>query len=250
MLDVHAHYNSMTFSGLLNRMDEIQNNDKIEAVINVATCNDSSKEIINHAKGYSKIYTTIGVSNSNSTIFSLSELKKIYNENSKIVAIGELGLTDKASLIYESRVFSLQLQLANELGLPIIINGRGELNFIIDVLKNNPPKYGCMFESPISNIEILKQIVNSGYYVSLSAVITRYTNDDQISKIVEIIPDELLLVGSNAPFSISMNRTDERNSTLYLEDTIKFLSNIKNMCYNDIEELTSSNAKTLFKRMK
>lgn len=141
LIDTHSHYNDEKFDN--DRDEVIQNiaNSGITTIINAGYSLESSKRAIEIANNYDFMYATVGVSPNdienleNNYIEQIKEMAK----EQKVIAIGEIGLDyywNKENKETQKEIFIKQVELANQLGLPIVIHTRDAVMDTIDILKN------------------------------------------------------------------------------------------------------------------
>ena len=154
LFDSHSHLNDEKFD---DDRDKIIREIYESGVTNFITAGysvESSKKAIEIAKKYDFIYTIVGVSPNDipqteeELWKQIDEIRNIASKNSKVVAIGEIGLdyywnTENKDL--QKKAFIEQIKLANELNLPIVIHTREALMDTIQILKENEVKNRGVF---------------------------------------------------------------------------------------------------------
>ena len=138
LFDSHAHYNDEKFD--IDREEIIQKiyNEGITSVVNAGYSLESSRKAIEIAKKHDFIYATVGISPNdieNLPIDYKEQIIKMANEK-KVVAIGEIGLDyywNKENKEKQKQIFMEQIEIANQMNLPIVIHTR---EAIMDTLDN------------------------------------------------------------------------------------------------------------------
>ena len=145
--DSHAHLDDEKFDIDREKLIPEIYNSGITKFVSCGYNLESSKKAVELSKKYDFIYVTVGISpNDLSTKYeqdveNIEEiLKNELNKNSKIVAIGEIGLdyhydTDKE---IQYKAFVKQIELANKYNLPIVIHTREAVTDTIEILKKHP----------------------------------------------------------------------------------------------------------------
>jgi TatD DNase family protein len=143
--DTHAHLDDSQFNPDRERVIERAREAGITAIINVGASESSSRQAVNLAAKYPFIYATVGVHPhdakdcSEDTWMHLSRLA----QNPKVVAWGEIGLDYYRDLYprdLQRKVFIRQLQLADEMGLPVVIHDRDAHGDILQIVKKHTPQ--------------------------------------------------------------------------------------------------------------
>ena len=96
-------------------------------------------------------------------------------QNEKVVGIGEIGLDyywNKENKELQKEVFIKQIELANKLNLPIIIHTREAVMDTIEILKQYPVKQKGIFHCCPLNVELIKEALKLGFYISFSGNVT------------------------------------------------------------------------------
>ena len=268
LFDSHAHYNDGKFD--LDREEIIKEtleNDVSNFII-AGYSLKSSKEALKIARDYKEAYVIIGISPNDIEDFksehdiknAIEELEKIYvkenldnrdkkgSNNSKIVAIGEIGLDyywTKENKEIQQQIFIKQIDLANKLKLPIVIHTRDEVNDTLKILKEHPVLKKGIFHCCPLNRELVKEGLKLGYYISLSGVIT-FKNAMNAEEIIKMVPDERLLIETDSPYLAPEPVRGRRNNCMNVKYIAKKIADIKGESIEKIAEITSNNAKKIF----
>ena len=224
LIDTHSHYNDEKFDN--DRDEVIQNitNSGITTIINAGYSLESSKRAIEIANNYDFMYATVGVSPNdienleNNYIEQIKEMAK----EQKVIAIGEIGLDyywNKENKETQKEIFIKQVELANQLGLPIVIHTRDAVMDTIDILKNkvNCNKKGVFHCCPL-NTELIKEGLKLGFYISFAGPIT-FKNSKNAEEIVKMVPIDRILTETDSPYlspePVRGTRNDSRNIHLH-----------------------------------
>lgn len=164
------------------------------------------------------------------------------------VAIGECGLDAAIDtpLVIQQSVFELHLQVASEVGLPIIIHCRRAHNELISVLKHHPLQHGGVIHAFSGSYEMAKQYWDMGFYLGIGGTIT-YERAHKTRAAVKRMPLESLLLESDAPDMPLAGRQGQRNSPEYIPLIADALAQLRSESVAVIAERTTRNAQTLFK---
>lgn len=248
-IDSHMHVNSLVVDDKEKVIERINLNDEIEKVLNVGLDRETSFESVGIALSNHKFYSAIGVhplyvKNQN------FEWMENLASSEKVVAIGEIGL-DYYNKDYDKQrmIFIKQIMLANELQLPVIIHANNTNYDIVEIFERYvKPKYGCVFHCFQPDVEILKYLIDNGYYISFAGRIT-YKNACKSLEIAKLVPNDLFLVETDSPYITPEPFRGEINKVEYIRYIIKKIAEIKEMTYKEVEDYSTRNAKRLFKKM-
>lgn len=177
------------------------------------------------------------------------QLKIIFDFDLKIVAIGEAGIDlywDKTWIREQKIAFDFQLNLACERQLPIIIHSRNSLVEVIDIVSNYKSKgITGVFHCFPGNTDDAKKIIDLGFYIGIGGVVT-YKNNN-MTEVVKNIPVESILTETDSPYLTPVPYRGKRNEPSYTIKVIEQIALLKNEKTELINNITSSNARKLFK---
>ena len=146
--------------------------------------------------------------------------------------------------IKQKEIFIKQIELANELELPIVIHTREAVLDTIEILKkNNCIKKGIFHCCPL-NRELVKEGLKLGFYISLSGVIT-FKNSKNSDEIINIVPDDKLLIETDSPYLSPEPVRGTRNNSINVKYVAEKIANVKNKSIEEIAKITMENAKKI-----
>jgi len=271
LVDTHAHLNIKAFE--LDREEVIkrclENNIWI---INIGTNYETSKKAVEIAGKYPEgIFAAIGLHPINldtglvkvktdelegshfENEFDFEKYKSLA-ENPKVVVIGEIGLdyywrpkTTKKKEFFKQKqkdLLSKQLELAKELNLPVIFHCRMAFDDLIDILQGSDPcKLNGVIHCFTGNWKMAKKFLNLGFYLGFNGIIFKLDLDEIIKK----TPLDRILIETDCPYLTPPNLGKERNDPLGVKFVAERIAEIKNVGFDKIAEITTENAKRLFK---
>ncbi len=255
LFDTHAHYNDRKFDAdreeLFSEMTKPNevNPFGVEFILNCGTDIQTSKECVELAESHSFLIAAVGYhphEASEYTPEAREEIKKLASLD-KVVAIGEMGLDyhyDFSPRDVQKQVFSDQLDLAEELNMPVIIHDREAHGDVMDILSTHKNSFG-VFHSYSGSGEMAKQVVNMGFYVSYSGPLT-FTNAVNLRESVKYVPLDRLLIETDAPYLTPVPYRGKRNNSSKMYETLKKLAELKNIPVDELAKITSDNAKRIF----
>lgn len=249
-IDSHMHINSMVLRDVQEYIEAINKSHSIKSVVNVGLNIETSKESVLISKKNSKFYSSIGL---HPLYTSSQDVDSLYMlaDNDKVIAIGEIGLdSSKDNFKEQKRYFIKQIQIANELHLPVIIHSNNSNKLVIEIFeKYVKPKYGCVFHCFQPDIDDLRYLVRNGYYISFAGRITYKTAKKSI-EVAKVVPNDLFLVETDSPYISPEPYRGEINKSSNISFIIKRIAEVKETSYKEIESITEQNTKRLFKKMK
>ena len=265
IIDTHAHLNFLEFDKDKDKLIEKCLKEGI-GMINVGTNLQSSKKAIEIAEKYSGISASIGLhplnidseflKNKGYSGEAESFLEKDFDydaykslKNEKVVAIGEIGLdywyrpkgTGKKELFKQEqkRIFEKQLDLAEELKLPVIIHCRSAFDDLFSILLSR--KIKGVLHCFTGTKEEAEKALALGLYIGINGIIFKM----DLKEAIKSIPLEKILIETDCPY-LSPPGFEERNNPLALSYIIDEIAKIKGVKAEEVGEITYKNAKELF----
>ena len=213
---------------------------------------DDSLAAIDLAQHNSDVFAAIGFGPHGAENISQSDFKKLIElaADPRVIALGEVGLDyyyDRPSGEIQRAVFTQQVRLAAELGLPLIIHCRDAWDDCLTVLDENSPGtsvgvFHCYTGSP----EMVPQLIERGFYISFAGMVT-FKNADECRAAAKQVPLDRLLIETDAPYlSPEPMRKVSPNEPALLVHTVRFLAEFLGLEANDLAKITSKNAGKLF----
>lgn len=249
--DSHAHLDDVKFNDDRQEIISKLKEDGISYLLNIGTCVESSRESISLAESEDFIYATVGIHPlyaNESEQSDLSVIEKLAVHN-KVVAIGEIGLDYHYDNHYKDKQkfwFEEQINLANRLSLPVSIHCREANGDCMEIVQRLRPS--GVFHCFSGSVEMAKQIINLGMFISFSGVLT-YKNARQLLRVAEEIPLERILIETDSPYLAPEPFRGQRNSPLFVKEVAKKLAEIKGIHLNTVMEVCVRNLRALFPKI-
>ena len=252
LFDTHAHMNDPAYDEdreavLLGLKDK-----GVELMMNVGCCLDSSKDCIAMAEKYPFVYASVG-SHPDSADEVNEEVVEAYRQmaqHPKVLAIGEIGLDYYYETIprqIQQKAFRMQMQLAKELNMPVIVHERNAHDDGMRIVKEFKGVTG-VFHCYSGSAEMARQLVDLGWYIGFTGVLT-FKNARKAVETAESIPLERIVLETDCPFMAPEPFRGKRNDPGYLYRMAERLAEIRNIPVEQVWEITTANAKNLY-RMK
>jgi len=165
----------------------------------------------------------------------------------KFVAVGEIGLDfywDKTFVSEQYEAFHRQIQLAITYRLPIVIHSRNAIDECINVVNKYPGVKG-VFHCFSGNEEQAKKIVDLDFMLGIGGVVT--FKNAGLDKVIEQIGLSNVILETDAPYLAPVPYRGKRNEPAYIRLVAEKLSAVCNLPLEKIAELTTENARKLFK---
>jgi TatD DNase family protein len=167
--------------------------------------------------------------------------------NPRVVAIGETGLDyhyDFSPRPVQREVFAAQLDLAGELGLPVIVHSREAAEDTYRLLRAGLRTRAVMHCFG-GDWETAHRLLNLGCYISLAGVVT-FKGAAALGEVARKVPDDRLLLETDAPYLAPRPRRGRRNEPAYLRYTVAFVAELRRTTPERLAEITTANARAFF----
>ena len=251
MIDTHCH---IDFEDYDNDRDEVikRAQNHMDAIINSGTSLEGNENALRLSKEYENfVYPTFGFHPVTSQECGQQEIdeaqKHLINNIDNIVAIGEVGMDyfytkDKALRERQKEIFTSFIEIADQHKVPLLMHVRDCERRAFNMLEDYDNIPYVVFHCFSGSSKTANRIVDKGnYYMSFSTMIC-YSQRHQ--ELIKDIPLEYVLTETDSPY-LAMTR-EERNEPLNVGKAIEKIAEIKNVDANEVDDITTSNAKKVF----
>ena len=250
LFDTHAHYDDEQFD---TDRDEILSGlpaRGVGLVVNPGITVETSRTAVELARRYPHVYAAVGIHPENCGDFStaqLEEIRRLAGEE-KVVAIGEIGLDyhweENPPRQLQQQVFRLQLELARELDLPVIVHDRDAHADTLSIVKEFPGLRG-EFHCYSGSVEIARELLKMGWYLGFDGPIT-YKNNKKAPEVAAVTPLERMLIETDSPYLTPVPYRGKRNDSGYVHLVAEKLAEWKGVAPEEMERNTTDNGKQFF----
>ena len=255
--DSHAHYYDERFSEELSEgvdcLIDTLLSESVSYIVNVGTSPETCRAAIAQAKKHENMYTALGIHPSDTRFLSdmeaeLLEVREmILDRSNKCVCLGEIGLdyhypdTDKER---QMRYFKAQMQLAEELDIPVCIHDRESHADVMEIIRKYPRIRGVLHSFSGSR-EMAEELVSLGWLISFSGTLT-FTNARKPKEVAAALPKESVLIETDCPYLSPHPKRGSLNHSGNLEYTNAVLAAIWGITPEECALITENNAKRFF----
>ena len=170
----------------------------------------------------------------------------------RCVGIGEAGLDyhyDRSPRDVQDVVFRKNIAAARETGLPLVIHARDADDEMIRILDDEMGKgsFKAVLHCFTSTEKLARAGLEYGFFVSFSGVLT-FKKSVELRRIAKIVPNERLLVETDAPYLSPEPHRGKRNEPAFVVETAKVLASTRDMSFEELCDLTTANFFRLFEK--
>lgn len=250
LFDTHAHFDDERFDADRDAMLEQMKDFGVTNITNIASSMASSRRSVELAEKYDFVYASVGVYPSeteNLTETDMEELRRLA-QHPKVRAIGEIGLDyhypDDVAPDIQKKWFIRQLDLAQELNMPVIIHDRDSKGDSLEILKNMKISNGVV-HCFSGSAETAREIVKLGMMISFTGVLT-FKNARRAIEACAAVPTDRLMIETDCPYMAPEPHRGERNHSGYVRYVAEKMAEIKGISYEEMVDITDKNAKRFF----
>lgn len=251
LFDTHAHYDDAQFDedreSLLASLPQAD----VGLVLNPGCTVASSRRAVALAQAFPHVYAAVGIHPEECGDFApehIEQLRQLALENSKVVAIGEVGLDyywpENPPRPLQQEVLRRQMALAQELGLPVILHDREAHADSMAIMREFPEVRG-VFHCFSGSVEMARELVERGWYLSFGGAIT-FKNARRAPEVVRAIPIERLLIETDAPYMTPVPHRGKRNDSRYVALVAEKLSQLLERSPQELARISWDNGCRLF----
>ena len=254
IFDSHAHYYLREFDGdrdtLLNRLhDECG----VCGIVNAAENIETSAKCIELARRYDFLYAAVGLHPNCVDKWQdgyIDEIRPLLR-NPRVVAVGEIGLDyyrTKDNKELQKHAFIMQLELANEENMPVIIHDREAHGDMYQILRQYRPK-GVM-HCFSGSVELARETLDYGMYIGLGGSVT-FANAVNPTRVAKYVPIDRLLLETDAPYLIPTpcrkhTHGMERCDSSMIPVVARLIAGLRGMDVDELLNVTAENARRLY----
>ncbi len=250
LFDSHAHYNDPQLTE--NKVTpDLAYAEGVTCILNAGTNLVTSKECLELAEKYPFCVAAVGIHPSDcgecGELPDAMETMRALASHPKAVAIGEIGLDyywDDMPRDVQKAWFAAQMDLARELGKPVVIHDREAHGDTFDMICRYPEVIGVM-HSYSGSIEMAKEYLKRGWYISFSGVVT-FKNAQRVREVACAIPHDRILIETDCPYLAPVPMRGKMNHSGYLHFTAETVAQVLGLPLDEFVKISTENAKRLF----
>jgi TatD DNase family protein len=213
---------------------------------------DTDRLTVEIAANHENVYAAVGVHPHDARACDRERIAQLRDlaQSPRVVAIGESGLDfHYMHSPREAQEASLRshLSLADELDLPIVIHCRDAERRLIEIARENGlPRRGGVIHCFTGNADAAREFLALGFCISFSGIIT-FKNSAPIREAASIVPDDAVMVETDAPYLAPEPYRGKRNEPAYVQRTLELLANLRGVDAATLGAQVVANAARLFR---
>ena len=250
LFDTHAHLDDTSFEVDRRELLERLPGQGLSLVMNPGCSFESSKNAIALAESHDYIYAAVG---SHPDVADevdeelIARYRQFCKQHPKVKAIGEIGLDYHYEDIprdIQKRAFRLQMELARELELPVIVHEREAHEDGLRIV-DEFPTVGGVFHCYSGSLEMAKELIKRGWYIGFTGVLT-FKNARKAIEVAANIPLERIVIETDCPYMAPVPFRGKRNDPGLVCHMAEKLAQLRGITPEEAARITLENGKRLY----
>jgi TatD DNase family protein len=250
LIDTHVHLNFPDFQPDLDAIAQSWRDVGVVQLVHSCVTPPEFQQIQALAHRFAELYFAVGLHPLDVdqwTDATAAEILALAKSDPKVVAIGETGLDffKAENQVQQQESFAAQLQVAQQLDLPVIVHCRDAAATAAEMLRSHSAARGvmhCWSGTP----EETQWFLDLGFYISFSGIVT-FKNATQVQESAQLVPLDRLLIETDCPFlSPVPKRKERRNQPANVIHVAQQLAQLRGLPLEAIATQTTANARRLF----
>ncbi len=250
IFDSHAHYDQRRFAEDQKEVLASLQPAGIGRIMNIGCDLESSLRSIRLAEEYDFIYAAVGSHPDDANHVDKALIQRYRNlaQRPKVMAIGEIGLDyfyEDVPRAQQQKAFRMQMELAAELDLPVIIHQRDAYEDALKIVDEFPSVKG-VFHCFSGSLEYAKEVVKRGYYMGFTGVIT-FKNARKAVEVAQWASLDRLLLETDCPYMAPEPFRGKRCDSTMLPKMAEKIAELRGLPVEQIAKITRENTMRLFR---
>tara|TARA_B100000029_G_scaffold512573_1_gene609581 strand:+ start:419 stop:1180 length:762 start_codon:yes stop_codon:yes gene_type:complete len=251
MIDSHCHLDHEPLSNNLEKVILRSKSIGIEKLLTICTTKKGYDDILKIVQTDPIIYGTFGIHphESSNDVLEKDEIIQKFNQNEKIIGIGETGLDfyyNNSKKDDQINSFRKHIEASIDLKVPLIVHSRSAEEETFNIIKSyEKENLKIIMHCFTGSFQFAEKLFKYNTFFSASGIIT-FNNSIDLQNTFKKIPLERLLIETDSPFLSPVPLRGKKNEPSYIEHTLKKLANLKNISQKELDSVTSNNFNNLF----
>ena len=250
-IDSHAHIQLSQFNqdreAVLTRAEKAD----VSNILVIGFDMETSLGAVELAEKHTHIYATVGMHPHDAKDLTPDVLKTFRElaEHPKVIALGEMGLDYYRNLSprpVQKEAFKQQLDLAEELQMPIVIHNRDAYMDILPILEARQGRVRGVLHCFTGDVELMQRSLAIGFHIGIGGIVT-YPSAKDIRAVAREVPEDRLLIETDCPWLAPQFRRGKRNEPAYVRAVAEKIAELRDTSIEAIGKITTENFKNVFK---
>lgn len=254
LVDTHCHLDDLAFAGDIEAVMDRAAEAGVRQVIVPAIDLGNVEAVLSLTERFVGVFAAVGVHPNSAANWDDEWIAKlrVLASHRKVVAIGEIGLDyywQKTPMEIQHRALFRQLELAAELGLPVIIHNRESNADVLRLLGESPlagTERPGVLHSFSGDWAMAKAALDMNYYLGFTGPLT-YKKADELRDIASRAPLDRILIETDAPYLTPQPHRGQRNEPAYVRMVAERLAELRGVSLAEIARITTANSERIFR---
>jgi len=252
IIETHCHLDYLDDESIGSTI-QISQDVGVEKLLTIAVSPDNQNKVLSIAERFDNVWCSQGIHPHEAKFYDQNTENIILtnSKNSKVVAIGEIGLDyhyDHSPRDIQLSVFEKQLQLAIDLKLPVIVHTREAEEDTKRILQNfsKSLKYGLEIHCYSSSLELAHYALSENYYLGFNGILT-FKQAQNVRDVLMITPIKQIILETDAPYLSPIPVRGKPNAPFYLPYVAQYMCELLGQKQDSLLPVIYENSKRLFK---
>ncbi|MBI2953209.1 MAG: TatD family hydrolase [Chloroflexi bacterium] len=220
----------------------------VEIIVGVGNNLDTSEAALDLARRTPRIVPAVGIHPWQVTASDLesdARLRQLFGQK-EVVAIGEVGIDlekDPSSADLQWQVFRMQVRLAKELSLPLMVHCRGARDDMLDLLRKEVPVRGVLhgFSGTIADVTLWIEL---GFYIGIGVRTFTRNFNSEVEQAIRAIPLDRMLLETDSSANSLKSEGLQPTSVIAVAENV---AGIHEVTPEEVALRTTSNLRTMLR---
>ena len=250
-IDSHAHIQLSQFDrdrdAVLKRAHEVS----VSHILVIGFDMETSLGAVELAEQHTHIYATVGMHPHDAKDLTDDTLKTFRElaAHPQVIALGEIGLDyyrNRSPRPVQKEAFEKQLDLAEEVQMPIVIHNRDAYMDILPILEARHGKIQGVLHCFTGDVELMHRSLDLDFHIGIGGIVT-YPNAKEVQAVAREVPADKLLIETDCPWLTPQFRRGKRNEPAYVRAVAEKIAELRGATIETIGDITTQNFQKLFR---
>ncbi len=245
MIDSHCHIYGHKYDEDRDRVVVRAVEAGVQQLLVVGCDVEDSKQALAFAEQTPGVFASVGIHPHNADTYSEVAHEQLIamTKNAKVLAVGEMGLDyfyDNSPREIQKRTFGAQLELANQVNLPVVIHTRDAEDDSWSIISNNPPRCGGHVHCFTNGLEFAEKLLSLDLHIGFTGIVS-FPSADDLREVVRMVPMNRLLIETDSPYLAPVPYRGRRNEPAYVRWVADAIAQVKQLDIAEVLEATTAN---------
>ena len=249
LFDSHCHLTDEKFAGEVSGVMERAREQGVVRVVTIASDPEDAERALELARGFDNVWCTVGIHPHAAGEYGKDALSRVADlaQDERIVAIGEVGLDyyyDNAPRGAQRRALKRQVELADDLALPLVVHAREADDDMIALIREIEGEVFGVLHCFDSGPDLLEAGIEAGWMISFSGLVT-FKNYDK-EGLLRAVPPDQLLIETDSPYLAPVPQRGKRNEPAFVRHVAEAVARMRGEALEEVAALTFRNANRFY----